>query len=466
MAGKNMLSFICRAGVEFSWLLAWGNFVMVALFHKPFPLAEGLYIFAPAVAVTTLHRGKGWRIVTVLLLQVLGFAFAGSRLVHSFLYPSYPYLDYAWVFECFRSSRGIPEWFFLALILFLAVLYWLAGVRFAGRSDEYFSICGRFDLGLSALFLLFLIKFISFYKEGVVIQESVSTFMVFPFFCFGLTAIGLARGRSDAKKEFLTGYRGIGMVLSFAAVVLLVGSAGVTLFLPYLTKAAEAGYTLMQKTAEPLSPILIAILRLLFVGRSLRPESPSPSSNDLHPAFAPHPQSTWWSEFLGRVLAWGFGGVLVILFAVAFGIAVWYLVRWLFSRTDRGGKRSIRGGRLLWWAARLRAFLFLLWEKITLRLTGFRKAFQLYGALLRWGRHSGLPVSSTDTPLEYGLRLARRFPPLRSEIDTIINAFNQEVYGETLLTGRQWTDARWAWRRLCSPSHWSSRLRSWFSGIE
>ena len=459
MANRRALSFICRAGMEFSWLLAWGNFVMVALYHKPFPPAEGLCIFTAAVALTSIHKGRNWRIVTVLFLQFMGTAFAASMLVHSFIYSSYRYLDYTWVLECFRWSQGIPEWFFLILILFLAVVYWLAGMRFAGRSGEYSSVCGRFDLGLAALFLLFLIKFMAFFKGGVVIQESVSTIMVFPFFCFGLTAIGLARNRSDAKREFLTGYWGIGMILSFVAVVLLIGTAGVTLLLPFLTKAAEVGYTLMQKTAEPLSPILIAILRFLFVGRSLRQEPSSP-----YRGLGAHPESSEPSGFLSMVLGWGFLGFAVIFFAVVFGVVLWFLVKWLFSRTDRDRTRFSQRNGLLWWMARLRAILYLLWEKIRLRLTGFREAVQLYRALVRWGRHSGLPRSATDTPLEYGLRLTNRFPALGTEIDAIINAFSLEVYGGTLLTGRQWTDARRAWRSLCNPLHWPSRLKSWFSG--
>jgi hypothetical protein len=462
MAAKSVLLFITGAGMELSWLYAWANFVMVALFHQPFPLVEGLCIFVLAIALTLICQGRGWRVAQVLFLQVLGMAFATSRLVHYFNYPSYPYLDYAWVIACFGSSRGIPALFFLALILFSAVLYWIEGVRFARRSGDYLTICVRFDIGVSALFLLFLIKFIALLKGGIVVQERVSTFMVFPFFCFGLTAIGLARNRSDAKKEFLTGYRGIGMILSFTAVILLIGTAGVTLFLPYLTKAAEVGYGVMQKTAEPLSPVLVSILRFLFAGRRFREEPQSKSLESIESQFGPRPEGSWWSELLEWVLGWGLLGMLGIFLVVVSGIAVWYLVKWLFSRTARSGKRSIKGGGLLWLLARLRALLFFLWEKITLRLIGFRKAAQLYGALLRWGRHSGLPNFTPETPLQYGLRLMNRFPALGREIDTIINAFNQEVYAEILLTGQQLADARWAWRRLRSPLNWPSRLKSWF----
>jgi hypothetical protein len=462
MTGKSVLFLTAGAGMEISWLYAWANFVMVALFNQPFALMEGLCIFALAVALTLICQGRGWRIVYVLLLQVLGAAFATSWLVHSFSYPSYPYLDHAWVFACFGSSRGILEWLYLALIAFLAVLYWTEGVRYARRSGDYLSICARFDLGVSALFLLFLIKYMFLLKGAVVIQERVSTFMVFPFFCFGLTAVGLARDRSEGKREFLKGYRGAGVILSFTAATLLIGTAGVTLFLPYLTRAAEVGYGIMQKTAEPLGPVLITILRFLFAGRRFRGEPQSKSSEHMASEFGGGSESSWWSELLEKVLGWGFLGVLGLILLAVSGIAVWYLVKWLLSKTEGSGRRPTKGHGLLGWVVLLRALLSFLWEKARSRLTGFARALQLYGALLRWGRHSGLPALASETPLEYGWRLSHQFPTLGNEIHTIIEAFNQEVYGETLLTDQQLAYARRAWRRLCSPSRWPSRLRSWF----
>lgn len=462
MAATGMFLFIALVGIEFSWLYAWAYFLMTALFHRLFPLGQGLCIFALAVAFTSICRGRNWRIIHVLSLQALGMVFAGSWLVHFFNYPSYPYLNYAWVFECFRTSRGVLEWFFLALILFLSVLFWIEGVRFAMRSGAYLSVCARFDLGLSALFLLFLLKFVALLKGGIVIPEGVSTFMVFPFFAFGLTAIGLARNQSEARKEFLVGYRSVGMILSFAVLVLLTGTAGVTLFLPYLTRIAEVGYGVMQRTAKPLGPVVIGILRFLLMGRPFRQQPHPAPSKGMETVFGPHHESSWWSELLGRILSWGFLGILGIFLAVVSGIAMWYLVKWLFSRTARGEKRFVKRGVLQGWGVALRAMFSFLWEKTFLRLRGFTRAVQLYGALLRWGRHSGLPVLATETPLEYGLRLMHRFPALRGEIDTIINAFNLEVYGGTPLMGRQWTDARWAWRRLRSPLNWPSRLKPLF----
>jgi hypothetical protein len=79
-----------------------------------------------------------------------------------------------------------------------------------------------------------------------------------------------------------------------------------------------------------------------------------------------------------------------------------------------------------------------------------------------WGRHSGFPHFVSETPREYGLRLKNRFPSLAKEIESIIEAFNQEIYAEITLSEKQLSQVRFALRRMQSPIHWPSRLKSWF----
>ena len=64
--------------------------------------------------------------------------------------------------------------------------------------------------------------------------------------------------------------------------------------------------------------------------------------------------------------------------------------------------------------------------------------------------------------MEYGLRLKNQFPPLKREIELIIKAFNQEVYGEFTLNVERLAEAESAWDRLRSPLHWPLRLKTWF----
>jgi hypothetical protein len=87
-------------------------------------------------------------------------------------------------------------------------------------------------------------------------------------------------------------------------------------------------------------------------------------------------------------------------------------------------------------------------------------AVQLYTALLRWGRRSGVPRLASETPREYGSRLKRQFPAVTREVASIIEAFNQTVYGGIVLKDRRLAQA--AWRTLSSPLLWGRRLKMWF----
>ena len=114
------------------------------------------------------------------------------------------------------------------------------------------------------------------------------------------------------------------------------------------------------------------------------------------------------------------------------------------------------------WLSRLFAFLLFPWGEIAGRARGHKNALQLYTALLGWGKHSGVPHLLSETPTEYGLRLKNQFPAVRKEVLSIIEAFNEEVYGEVILDEHQMAIAYCAWRRLRRPSHWPFRLKTWF----
>jgi hypothetical protein len=156
------------------------------------------------------------------------------------------------------------------------------------------------------------------------------------------------------------------------------------------------------------------------------------------------------------------GGLIVLVVLIVFGVAVFYVIRWLFSKSPISQSRKSSWYLISLWLERSRIFLWFFLRRIVHRMKGYKRAAQLYTGLLNWGRHSGLPHFLGETPTEYGLRLQNRFPPLRREIELITEAFEQEVYGEITLHEKQLGLAQSAWRRLRSPLHWPSRLKTWF----
>jgi hypothetical protein len=322
------------------------------------------------------------------------------------------------------------------------LFFWLAGVALTRRPTSYLSICIRFDYGVVAFFCLFIFKSLLLIKFGLEVRDPAPLLLLFSFFIFGFLAIGLARNSDNTRRHFLAGYKGIGILVSFTLVVLVFGAALVLLFMPYMSAAAEAGYGVLKSAAGPLVPILERMLLFLF-GRPWQQDPLFTSSDQGGVTYVPSDESSWWSEPLLKILGVGSLGLGLLLGLILCALGAWYLLRWLLSRTSK----ETPGRRFKWAVPRIK---------------GYRDAIELYRALLRWGRRSGLPHLLRETPAEYGSRLTNRFPPLAGDIGRIVDTFNLMVYGEVTLDDEQMAVAKCSWRRLRSSRYWPARLKSLF----
>jgi hypothetical protein len=218
----------------------------------------------------------------------------------------------------------------------------------------------------------------------------------------------------------------------------------------------------LKAGARPLGDILVYVLRFLFFRARMQQEPPSSSSGGHGVKLIPSGESSWWTELVGRVFGWGLLGLALLTVLILCGIGAWYLLRWLLSRTSKQERKPIHWQQALLWAQSLWLALGVGWQRMMQMLKGYRDAVQLYRALLKWGRRSGLPHALSETPAEYGSRLRKHFPSLTGEIGGIVEAFNLAVYGEVALDDGQMSLAKVSWRRLRSPRHWPARLKSWF----
>lgn len=460
--GNRTFLLAAAGGMELSWFYAWCIFTMSAGFHHPFPFPEALGIFLLAAAITLFSGKRGWRVVQVLGIHLLGFCLAGMRAVYAVVYSSYPFSHRDWISAFFGGPKAPLEWAPIVVTLFWVLLFWIGGVTLARRSTAYLTICSRFDLGIAAFLALLLLKLLLVVRGGLTIQDPMTERLLFPFFLFSLLAIGLARNRGQGQKDFLSGYRGIGVLLSFSSAVLLFGTGFLLLLMPYLRLAAEVGYDVVKHTAEPLGPVLAAVLRFLFLGRQIRHEPPRPSTPENVPARFASGEGTGWGALLERIVGWGLMGLAGLLILLLCGLAAWFVLRWLLSRTPEERRRHGYWDRLLWWIRGLWGTLAAAWRRIGLSGDQEKRAPRIYGALLRWGQRSGFPSVGSETPMEYGLRLTGLFPSLGRDIRAIIEEYQLEVYGERVLSKEQLASAGSALKRLRSPFHWPLRFKMWF----
>jgi hypothetical protein len=458
---QGALLFMAHGGMELSWRYAWASFLMISIAHQPFPLPEAMGTFLLAAVLSRGVRGKGLRVISILGFHIIGFLLAASRIIYSFNYRAYPYFDNGWLLAFLGKTRDSLEWLILVMILVFALLFWLAGVALARRSTVHISICIRFDYGVAAFFCLFILKSLLLVKWGFEVKDPGPVLLLFSFFIFSLLAIGLARNSDHARRHFLAGYKGVGILVSFAVVVLAFGAGLVLLFMPYMSAAAEAGYGVLKSAAGPLIPILERVLLFLF-GKSGQQVPLFTSTDRGEAVYIPSGESSWWSELVQKILGGGVLGLGLLLGLILCALCMWYLLRRLFSRTSKEDRKRLDWQLVLLWVKRLWVALGMSLKRAVQRLKGYRDAVQLYRAFLKWGRRSGLPHLVSETPAEYGSRLQTQFPSLTGDIGRIVKAFNLVVYGEVVLDDEQMPTVRRSWRRLRKPRYWPARLKSWF----
>ncbi len=448
--------------MDLVWLYGWTSFSITAATGHPFPAVDAAAIFALAALLTHLSSGKGRKIVSVLGLQALGFVCAALETLRAVYYASYPLFDKAWLVALYYRSRTPVEWIVLVFVLMWPPVLWAGGVALSRRPRNSFAACTHFDLGLAAFFTLYLMRFALEVKGGMRLHDTVSLNLVFPFFLFGLLAMGVAKNGEGTEKTYVAGYRGVGLVMSASAAALLSVGCLALLSLPWLASAARVGEDVLARGAGPLLPVVERVLRFLFSRGSVRPEPPGP----------PPPKGTgwqwavpaahsWWMDLVEKTLGWTFAVIGGLLLMVLAGLLLFLVARWLLSRTSGSGGERKRRDSLLEraWRALTRWY-----GRVRCVVRGRDRAAGVYLALCRWGRRSGLPRAASETPTEFGSRLRRHFPRLGASIEVIIGAVNREVYGEVRLSGEQLRPVLSARRALQSPRHWPRRLKHKFSG--
>jgi len=459
---RALLTF-CGAVLDFTWLYAWAAFSIISLGSNAPALLDAAAIFAAAAVLTRLTAGRGLRIITVGFLQGTGIALTVLWTVRTMGGATSPFFDSRWIKGFFGASHSAIEWLGLGVALFWSMALWLGGAFFAVRPRTHEKICSRFDLGLAAFFALVLIKLALAAKGNILTGDTTTGPLALVFFFFGLVAIGMTRTGGRGAPGLVRGRRKFGVVLGFICTVFLSAMGLMVFFQQPLARAAGTGYGLLKDGTATVGGIFLWFIRLLYMPRQgkLR-EAPSGSGPGTPDHFFTSDGAPWM-EMVGRILAWLFGTALGIVILVASAAAVFYVVRWLLSRTERRtgtGRRDSVSRAFL----RFRNVLTLLAGWVLRVFRGHRTAADVYGALARWSRRSGIRRGGSETAREFSSRLSRLFPSLRDEIRSITEAFNRELYGEMATTGEEMALLRASRRRLAHPSFWPARLKTLVTG--
>jgi len=462
MGRRQVLLVILSGAMALSWMAAWDAFIMPILGYRPLSMADEALILALATGVTFLHQGRGWRIAFVIVLQAVGLSLALHRIGHILLGGGEPFGSVQWLILFLERPHTLHEWTGVALSVLWTVVLWIVGVRLAVNPPQRFTVSARFDFGAAAFLTLLLIQLIMIGK-GVSVKPSPACEKGFlTFLMFGLLALGAGEQEENNEKGYLLACGGLGSIVGFMMLAVLLGGGLVILFLPSLMSAAEVGHSVLKVAARPMASVLITVLRFIFLGGCRTAQEGYRSATADGPPGEAGMTIAGEPGLLQSIVSWGFIGLAVITGLAIAILAVCWLIRWLLSRTrEDEAKQGL-------WTMLLRSFT--LFKLLLTSLTSIimRKKRRSgpgvhgYARLQRWGARCGLPRSPSETPAEYGSRLIRRFPALKDDIPLLVDLYNRTVFGAVEPDRQQLHEAFRSLKRLASPRHWPARLRTWF----
>jgi cytochrome b561 len=433
--------------MELCWLCAWANFLAVSTTQIRFPLAPSCAAFFMAFFSTRFFMTKSYRLIWVILghmsglgLMIWAALFAGT----------------GW-----RVPVTLYHWYEMSLIAAMVCLFWYKGAKLLHRQMSYPSICNHFDLGISLLFALLIIKLLLQIKAGIQVPESFTLYSIGGYFLFGLAAIFFSHTPTTRDRHYLQGFRVYGGLISGAIVLLLCTMAIAFVLLPFMTSFAESGYSVMKQTAGPLSPYLIAILRFIFSPRTSSVGNGNPQQHQPLPS----PDTPIAPGHMGWIDFFAYYSILLIVIllgVVMIGFMAYMIFKFLMSKHPAAvvnKKETKLFFRLIHWLVAVfnsfRLAILALTETVEDAKKGFTR-------LVSWGRKSGMPRLINETPAEYAARLGQQFIPLEDEINTIVHAFHLETYGEMSLEKARIHEVIAALKTIHRPCFWPLRIKSFW----
>ena len=443
--------------MEITWLYVLACIFFLMLKAPIFPIWTAILAFFTPIFINSVLKGRGRRIIIHVILHA--FFYLTILLNTFYFYGNWPgpFFNFKWLEMILHQQYGSVGGLAYLFILFWFSFLWISGYKLANRSNDFYKIASRFDLGIVALVSAFIIlgsMNLSFPRSEV---------SIIYYFLFSMFAISLAKNLGSSKTKYSHQFSGTSLVLTFILVVLLIGSWVVLFFLPQLYSAAQAGYHVLKIVSKPLGNLLLKIILFLFSGYGKRTANVgTTSSGDAGIPMIESSEPAWWAHLLEWVITWGGIILLSLVVIIASGWLLWSLWKWFSTKTEVDTERKGFFEELLLWFLHL----FSLGKKVLYKMLGLLKNIRrkqetisvLFQKLCRWGRSSGLPRESSKTPLEYGRYLTHFFPDSQPDIQLIIQSFNQEIYGKKSIQVEQWRKAKKAWQHLSSPTKWPLRL--------
>ncbi|HKI49813.1 MAG TPA: DUF4129 domain-containing protein [Desulfobacteria bacterium] len=444
------------AGMDLCWIQAWVAFVLHALFDYRVPLLFVLSIYGCGIMTNYYCYSRKRLRIQVFPVKVILISATFLGAIHFFLFRYNNNSLQNQFSRMLNAHSPFMDWVLILVVLLMAGITWRRSTVHVLKPLSPENVYLRLDLGIAAFFSLLVIKLMLFGRFNVIILYPDLKYLFFPFFLFGLLTIGLMLSGGNGNRHYAAGFGRMGIILSFGAVMFSGGLGMIFLFHSQMTASAEILSRILKKAGPPLEGAIIWLGRLWWSSKrnDVRLPPPAPEDPELYTGLVKGATETGW---LTSILKWGTTALLVLTALILLYLLLRYLIKFLLTRTDSEKVRNSRMFDFPKWLKRFISFV----ARIPTLFKRINSAAGLFAALASWGRRSGIPYRKTDTPMEYGARLAASFPGLKTEIELIVHLLYKEIYGELKLEYNQIAAGKKARRRMAHPFFWKNRIKTW-----
>ena len=433
--------------MEFSWLYALISIMVYPTWGFNFPIVLGLLIFITGAFLTYITAGRGWKIINILLVQILGLLMVALFTFHYF---------YSLEFNLFNINQmlitlkpdNLQEGFLLVIIIISLLVLWWGGIFFTRRTRAYGTVIDRFEKGIA------IFAFLIFLKGIIPVQLSSNLLMMFVlFFIFSILSIAMARSKNQGVKEYLTNYINLGIITVFIIILSFIIIIGLIFGLPYLTATADFSFKIFKAIMRPFLPLIVGFLRFMFNFKgnvNTGGVKPSGSGDSVN---IPPGEENWLLALIDIIMSHILLVIGVVILAIIGWIVIKNLIKWLLS-SDKKNKENIS------FKTGVKKLLFIL--RLISKKLQFKKedkVIKIYKRVLLWGSLIGLRKLSAETPREYGLRLSYNFPFLEEDFKVIIDKLYKNVYGKKDLNNKEERDIKEAYREILRIGNWCYYLK-------
>ena len=456
--------FLPASAMELCWLMAWMQFLLLALFKCRAGILFPVLIYAGGAFTVWLCGLRSRRRITVLIMHALLFAGTFFASVHLSLYRINNFPP-ALSFEGLISMhKGPLEWGLVLVIMICSLVIWQRGKASVARAIDVDNMFNRLDLGLAVFFLLLIIQSMMLVRGGIQpVLPDVSRYFL-PFLVFALFSLGVLQSGGNRHRVSGSGVHKLGMVLVFTGVLLLLGLAFVLLFHAQLSSSALFVSNVVSEHGTPvLKRILLAILFFLTGHRKsvAKPAgSGKTAQNDIN--------LQDMGDGSGFPFVEIFMSLAMAVFALLLLFMLFHLFKWLLAYllqpAQPGPDRNLPRFQGFDVFVRLWNLLLRVVDRLRRGMRRPANGEELFFRLRAWARRSGMRHRPCETPAEFVARLVREFPELAPDLSRLLQWICRDIYADRGMTSEELRQAQEVLGILARPGYWKARMRCWLFG--